>query len=64
MRQKLLLFKSLLYILKKEKKKEEEKEEKKPGKKINVEACDKAARDFLCHVFGAMGMEVYGVSFL
>lgn len=36
----------------------EEKEEKKPGKKINVEACDKAARDFLCHVFGAMGMEV------
>lgn len=36
----------------------EEKEEKKPAKKINVEACDKAARDFLCQVFGAMGMEV------
>lgn len=37
---------------------QEDYEEKKPAKKIDVEACDKAAREFLSQVFGAMGMEV------
>lgn len=36
----------------------EESEEKKAAKKIDVEACDKAAKEFLGQVFGAMGMEV------
>lgn len=33
-------------------------EEKKPAKKIDVDACERAAKEFLGKVFGAMGMEV------
>lgn len=33
-------------------------EEKKPAKKIDVDACERAAEEFLGKVFGAMGMEV------
>ena len=33
-------------------------EEKKPAKKIDVEACEKAAKEFLSQVFKAMSMEV------
>ncbi len=36
----------------------EEQEERKPAKKVDVEACEKAAKEFLGQVFGAMGMEV------
>ena len=43
---------------------EEGSEEKRTAKKIDVEACDKAAKEFLGQVFGAMGMEVtVGTSF-
>lgn len=37
---------------------EEREEEKKPARKIDLEACTNAAREFLTQVFGAMGMEV------
>ncbi len=36
----------------------EDSDEKKPARKIDVEACDRAAKEFLNQVFGAMGMEV------
>lgn len=36
----------------------EDMEERKPAKKIDVEACGKAAQEFLGQVFSAMGMEV------
>ena len=41
-----------------EKTAEETIEEKKPAKKVDVEVCTKAARDFLNQVFAAMSMEV------
>ena len=36
----------------------EDQEERKPAKKVDVEACEKAAKEFLGQVFGAMAMEV------
>lgn len=36
----------------------EDMEERKPAKKVDVEACGKAAQEFLGQVFSAMGMEV------